>query len=154
MLQDSDNNGSPTWLATDSETSISKTTPTVTTISFFPEPDHRPRQIKLPTLTYQVEKKQFKNQKSMKANISIGECIIRVFLGMVFAAVIGGLIHSPLALIGVLAIYPIVTGLGGWDPIYAMRAKHTNEDSPYEDGAHGAPAAPVSRSRSEVNRAA
>jgi hypothetical protein len=94
------------------------------------------------------------NSHDMKANISIGECIIRVFIGMVFAAVIGGLIHNAFALIGVLAIYPIVTGLGGWDPIYAMRARYTNEDSPYEEGAHHAPAAPVSRSRSEVNRAA
>lgn len=90
----------------------------------------------------------------MKANISIGECIIRVFVGMVFAALFGGLVHNAFALIGLLAIYPIVTGLGGWDPFYAMRAKFTNEDSPYEEGEHHAPDAPVARTRSEVSRAA
>ena len=90
----------------------------------------------------------------MKANISIGECIIRVFIGMVFAGIMGGMFHNYVALLGILAIYPIVTGLGGWDPIYAMRGKYTNEDSPYEDHGHAAAAAPVMRSAREVNRAA
>lgn len=90
----------------------------------------------------------------MKSNISIGECIIRIVAGMIFAALMGGLFHGYVALIGVLAIYPIVTGLGGWCPIYAMRGKFTNEDNPYEDHGHGATQAPVSHSSTEVNRAA
>ncbi|MFN8393243.1 MAG: DUF2892 domain-containing protein [Bacteroidia bacterium] len=90
----------------------------------------------------------------MKSNISIGECIIRIVVGMVFAALMGGLFHGYIALLGVLAIYPIVTGLGGWCPIYAMRGKHTNEDNPYEDHGHGTSHAPVSRANAEVNRAA
>lgn len=90
----------------------------------------------------------------MKANISIGECIIRVFVGMVFAGLMGGLFHNAVALFGLLAIYPLVTGLGGWDPIYAMRGKYTNEDSPYEDHAHGAPVAPMTRNIGQANQAA
>jgi hypothetical protein len=90
----------------------------------------------------------------MKANISIGECIIRIIVGMVFAGVIVGLFHNAIALIGLVAIYPIVTGLGGWDPLYALRSKYTNEDSPYEDHAHTAPVAPVMRSRKETSTAA
>jgi hypothetical protein len=72
----------------------------------------------------------------MKANISIGECIIRVVIAMVFGAVMGGLFHNAVGLLGILAIYPLVTGLGGWDPIYAARGKYTNEDSPYVDQGH------------------
>lgn len=91
----------------------------------------------------------------MKANISIGECIIRVFIGMVFAGIMGGMFHNAIALLGVIAIYPIVTGLGGWDPIYALRAKYTNEESPYEGHEEHAPAAPISRPvRTEVSSAA
>ncbi len=90
----------------------------------------------------------------MKANISIGECIIRIVFGMVFAGVMGGLFTGWIAMIGILAIYPIVTGLGGWDPIFGAMKKYTNEDSPYEDHEAAAPAAPVQRSRSEMNAAA
>jgi hypothetical protein len=92
----------------------------------------------------------------MKANISIGECIIRVVIGMIFAGVFGGIFTGYVALIGVLAIYPIVTGLGGWDPIFGAMKKYTNEESPYEDHTPAAQptVAPVQRARSEMNAAA
>ncbi len=69
----------------------------------------------------------------MKANISIGECIIRLLVGMFWAAIFGTLFTNWIALLGVLAIYPIVTALGGWDPIFGAMRKFTNEDSPYEE---------------------
>jgi hypothetical protein len=78
-----------------------------------------------------------KNSIDMKANISIGECIIRIIGGVLFGAIVGSLFTGYVALLGVLAIYPLVTGLGGWDPIYAMMGKYSNEDNPYLDGAHG-----------------
>lgn len=92
----------------------------------------------------------------MKSNISIGECILRIVGGMVFAGIFGGLFTGYVALIGVLAIYPIVTGLGGWDPIFGAIKKYTNEDSPYEDHAPDSvtSTAPVQRPRSEMNAAA
>ena len=92
----------------------------------------------------------------MKANISIGECIVRIIGGMVFAALMGGLFTGWVAMIGIIAIYPIVTGLGGWDPFFGAIKKYTNEESPYENHEVAAPtaAAPVQRSRSEMNAAA
>jgi hypothetical protein len=92
----------------------------------------------------------------MKANISIGECIIRIVGGMIFAGIFGGLFTGYVALIGVLAIYPIVTGLGGWDPIFGAIKKYTNEDSPYEEHTPEAvpTSAPVQRARPEMNAAA
>jgi hypothetical protein len=90
----------------------------------------------------------------MKSNMSIGESIIRIVVGMIFAALFGGLFSGYVALIGVLAIYPIVTGLGGWDPIFGIMKKYTNEENPYVE--EHAPAAPVARpqQRDEVNAAA
>ena len=46
----------------------------------------------------------------MKSNMSIGEGIIRIVLGMIFGAIFGSLFTGWVALIGVLAIYPIATG--------------------------------------------
>jgi hypothetical protein len=83
----------------------------------------------------------------MKANISMGECIIRIIAAVIFAAVMGSAFQGYIALLGLLAIYPFVTGLGGWDPLYAMRLKYTNEDSPYEDSAHAAPEPTVTRTK-------
>lgn len=71
----------------------------------------------------------------MKSNISIGECIIRIVVGMVFAALMGGFFTNWVGLFGLLAIYPLVTGLGGWDPIFGALKKYTNEESPYEENA-------------------
>lgn len=79
----------------------------------------------------------------MKANISIGECIIRIVGGMIFAAIFGGFFTNWVGLFGLLAIYPIVTGLGGWDPIFGALKKYTNEDSPYEEIGHAAPATTI-----------
>lgn len=50
----------------------------------------------------------------MKTNLSIFDSILRIFIGMTFAAVCGAMGW----IIGVLAIYPIVTGLTAFDPIY------------------------------------
>lgn len=92
----------------------------------------------------------------MKANISIGEGIIRIILGMIFAAVMGSLFTGYIALLGVLAIYPIVTGLGNWDPIYAMKGKYSNEENPYEShgNTNAAPASVRSESSVDTNQAA
>mgnify|MGYP003689955181 CR=1 FL=1 len=92
----------------------------------------------------------------MKANISIAEGIIRIIIGMVFAAFMGSVFTGYVALLGVLAIYPIVTGLGNWDPIYAMKGKYTNEENPYEghDSTTAAPASVSGKSGSDVNQAA
>jgi hypothetical protein len=90
----------------------------------------------------------------MKANISMGECIIRIILSVLFAAIMGGVFHGWIALLGLLALYPFVTGLGGWDPIYAMRLKHTNEDSPYEDHDKPVVEAPVMPAKRTASAAA
>lgn len=93
----------------------------------------------------------------MKANISIGECIIRLVAGIIWAAIFGSLFTGWVALIGILAIYPIVTGLGGWDPIFGAMKKYTNEDSPYEEEhetvSHTAPVQ-MQRPNTDVNTAA
>lgn len=69
----------------------------------------------------------------MKANISIGEGIIRIILGVIFAATFGSIFTGPFALVALLGLYPIVTGLGNWDPIYAKMGKFTNEVDPYDN---------------------
>ncbi len=91
----------------------------------------------------------------MKSNISIGEGIIRIVLGMIFGAIFGSLFTGWVAMIGILAIYPISTGLGGWDPIFGAMRKYTNEESPYEEETgHATPTVSAPRSRSEMNAAA
>jgi|GEM_PF-1921451 hypothetical protein len=64
----------------------------------------------------------------MKANISIYESIIRLFAGIVWAAIFGGWLTS---WVGILAIYPIVTAMSGWCPLYTLWHKFTNEQNPY-----------------------
>lgn len=91
----------------------------------------------------------------MKSNMSIGEGIIRIIVGMIFGAIFGSLFTGWIALIGVLAIYPIATGLGGWDPIFGAMRKYTNEESPYEEEAVSpVVTASPQRPRSELNAAA
>jgi hypothetical protein len=91
----------------------------------------------------------------MKSNMSIGEGIIRIVIGMIFGAVFGSLFTGWVALIGVLAIYPIATGLGGWDPIFGAMRKYTNEESPYEEEAvRTTSTATTQVARSEMNAAA
>ena len=92
----------------------------------------------------------------MKANISIGEGIIRIIIGMIFAAIMGSVFTGYIALLGILAIYPIVTGLGNWDPIYARMGKYTNEVNPYEshDEVTVAPQNVGVSTTSEANQAA
>ena len=92
---------------------------------------------------------------------------VLVFSGLTISAVNGsfgdlsralrGLVTAALvvAMIGILAIYPISTGLGGWDPIFGAMRKYTNEESPYEEETgHATPTVSAPRSRSEMNAAA
>lgn len=65
---------------------------------------------------------------TMKPNISIAETIIRIFVASIWAGIFG----SMGSLIGVLAVYPIVTALAAWDPIYEMRGFYTTEYNPYD----------------------
>jgi hypothetical protein len=97
-----------------------------------------------------------KTLNTMKANISIGEGIIRIILGMIFAAIMGSVFTGYIALLGVLAIYPIVTGLGNWDPIYALKGKYTNEVNPYDshEASNAAPASIRNEASADTNQAA
>lgn len=69
----------------------------------------------------------------MKANLSIYESILRLFIGILWAGIFGGWLMS---WVGILAIYPFVTSMSGWCPIYALRHWYTNETNPYLEG-HG-----------------
>lgn len=50
-------------------------------------------------------------------DMSIFETILRIFLAVTWAAV-WGTMSGPIAFVGVLAIYPFVTALVAYDPIY------------------------------------
>ncbi len=50
----------------------------------------------------------------MESNVGIYDTILRICIGMIFAAVCGAFGW----IIGVLALYPIVTGLAAFDPMY------------------------------------
>lgn len=50
----------------------------------------------------------------MGTNISIFDTIIRIFIGMIFAGVFGAMG----SIVAVLALYPIVTALTSFDPVY------------------------------------
>ncbi len=62
----------------------------------------------------------------METNLSILDTIIRIFIGMVIGAVFGSMGW----IIGVIAVYPIVTGLGGYDPIYHYLGYSTRTEHP------------------------
>jgi hypothetical protein len=66
----------------------------------------------------------------MKSNISIGDGIIRLFVGIIWAGFFGGWLTSYVGLIG---LYPIVTAMSGWCLIYAMKEKYTSETNPYKE---------------------
>ncbi len=66
----------------------------------------------------------------MKSNISIGEGIIRLFVGIIWAGFFGGWLTS---WVGILGIYPIVTAMSGWCLIYALKERFTAESNPYKE---------------------
>jgi hypothetical protein len=66
----------------------------------------------------------------MKSNISIGEGIIRLFVGIVWAGFFGGWLNSYW---GILGVYPIVTAMSGWCLIYALKEKFSSESNPYKE---------------------
>jgi hypothetical protein len=71
----------------------------------------------------------------MHYNINILDGTLRIFGACIFGAICGWQGWW----IGVLAVYPIVTSLGGWDPIYDLFGFSTRKDfgdSP-EDEKHG-----------------
>ena len=79
----------------------------------------------------------------MKPNISLFDTIIRIFIG----AFIGGIfavLNNP---IGILAVYPIVTALSAWDPLYYKMGWYTTEKSPYEEepADEATPSAPIEK---------
>jgi len=82
----------------------------------------------------------------MKANISIYEAILRLFIGIVWAGVFGGWLGS---YIGVLALYPIVTSMSGWCLFYAMKHKFTNEENPYTEHERASSAVPAGQTQEE-----
>lgn len=62
----------------------------------------------------------------MEPNLSILDTIIRVFIG----AVIGGIFGAMGWMIGIIAVYPIVTGLAAFDPIYHSMGFSTRTEHP------------------------
>ena len=52
----------------------------------------------------------------MKTNLSIYDSILRIFIAMIFGGICGAFGWA----IGVLAVYPLVTGLAAHDPFYRM----------------------------------
>ncbi|MEM1000681.1 MAG: DUF2892 domain-containing protein [Bacteroidota bacterium] len=67
----------------------------------------------------------------MHPNISFFDTIIRLFVGIIIGASFGAMNNA----IGVLAIYPIVTALVAWDPMYYKLRWYTTEMSPYPNKA-------------------
>lgn len=62
----------------------------------------------------------------MHANLSFGEGILRIFFAILWAGVWGsGAIHPSLAIVGVFAIVPLVTGMAGYCPLYHITGKGT-----------------------------
>ena len=63
----------------------------------------------------------------MKPNMNFLDTILRVMIGPIFGAICGVMGWW----IGVLTIYPIVTALTAWDPIYELLGYYTTEHNPY-----------------------
>ena len=66
----------------------------------------------------------------MKSNISIGDGIIRLMVGIIWAGFFGGYLTSWIAILG---IYPIVTSMSGWCLIYAIKDRFTTDTNPYKE---------------------
>lgn len=89
----------------------------------------------------------------MKSNLSIFDSILRLFIGMVFAGICGAMGW----IVGVLALYPIVTALTAYDPIYAnmgfsTATEHAEDSDKIDYDAETA--APVMESRIEYRQTA
>lgn len=65
----------------------------------------------------------------MKPNISFFDTILRIFIGATVGAIFS-VLDNP---IGILAVYPIVTALIAWDPIYYKMGWFTTECNPYTE---------------------
>lgn len=63
----------------------------------------------------------------MHYNINILDGILRIFGACIFGAICGWQGWW----FGVFAVYPIITGLGGWDPLYDLFKISTRQD--FED---------------------
>ena len=62
----------------------------------------------------------------METNLSIFDTVIRVCIAMIVGAVFGAMGW----IIGVIAVYPLVTGLAGYDPIYHSLGYSTRTEHP------------------------
>lgn len=60
--------------------------------------------------------------------MSIGDSIIRIFVG----AIIGGVFGAFGMILGIIAVYPIVTGLTSFCPIYKSLGINTRTEDPME----------------------
>lgn len=69
----------------------------------------------------------------MKPNISIFDTIIRLFIAALWAGIFGALG----SFVAVLALYPFVTSLIAWDPVYKAMGKYTCDENPYLEDDHG-----------------
>lgn len=77
----------------------------------------------------------------MKPNISFFDTILRVFIGATIGGIFG-VLNNP---IGILAVYPIVTALSAWDPVYYKMGWFTTEVSPYIEESAPEATAPIER---------
>ncbi len=62
----------------------------------------------------------------MEPNLSIFDTILRIFVGMI----IGGVFGAMGWMIGIIAVYPIVTGLTAFDPVYHYLGYSTRTEHP------------------------
>lgn len=69
----------------------------------------------------------------MKPNLSIYDTIIRIFVACIWGAIFGAFGN----ILGVLAVYPLVTALSAWDPVY--QAKGWSTVTELEDHHHEEP---------------
>ena len=77
----------------------------------------------------------YNNLKFMKANISVLDGIIRLMLACAFGIAGGALstYGSPFAVIGILALPLVVSGLSGYAILYVPFRFYTTEENPYEE---------------------
>ena len=59
----------------------------------------------------------------METNLSILDTILRIFIACLWAGIFGALG----SFIGVFAVYFLVTGLSGWDPLYQSMGWNTRQ---------------------------
>lgn len=59
----------------------------------------------------------------METNLSIFDTILRIFITCLWAGIFGALG----SFVGVFAVYFLVTGLAGWDPVYQSMGWNTRQ---------------------------